>query len=218
MADLNFGAWNASNPYWNAGQGWLPIGDPDNDEASPATYGGVFDGNGHVISNLFIDRGGHTRAGLFDGIAWGAVVRDLGLRNVNVTGNDGVGALAGINNGTVRRAWSTGSVTGNAHNVGGLVGWNGGGDLIENSWSAANVTGGENTGGLVGRSRGQRAGQLRQRDGERRRRNNTGGLVGYNDKHGNDTGRIERSYATGAGVQQRLQHRRAGGPQQRHNL
>ena len=182
---------------WASGAGWLPIGDPDNEDATPETYGGVFDGNGRTIANLYINRNGEnmTRAGLFDGIRWGAEVRDLGLPDVDVNGLDGVGALAGINNGTVRRSWSTGSVEGLAANVGGLVGWNGDNDLIVDSWSAATVSGGGNTGGLAGRNKGTVRGSYATGSVSSigvGSGNYIGGLVGWND-----SGSILRSYAEG---------------------
>ena len=154
----------------------------------------MFDGNGYVIDNLFISRGSHTRAGLFDGTAWGSVVRDLGLPGADVTGNDGVGALAGVNNGTVLRSWSTGSVTGNAGNVGGLVGYNGNGDLIAYSWSSATVTGGGNSvGGLAGRNGGTIRGGYATGAVSGGSGLNIGGLAGLNEG-----GSVLRSYAKGA--------------------
>ena len=148
-ADLDFGTWDSSNHYWNGGEGWLPIGSLDNDD-DRAVYGGVFDGNGRTIANLYVNRGSYHLAGLFDGIGYGGVVRDLGLPGADVTGNNNVGALSGLNSGTVLRSWSTGGVTAQGVVAGGLVGVNGNGDLIGESWSAATVAGNENTGGLVG--------------------------------------------------------------------
>ena len=183
------------NDTYNQGNGWLPIGDPGNaEDDDPETYGGVFDGNGRTISNLYINRGADTRAGLFDGIRWGAVVRDLGLPDVNVTGGDTTGALAGINLGTVRRAWTTGSVTGNGENTGGLVGYNRPDDLIVDSWSSSTVSGQDNTGGLVGyNERGIVRDSYASGTVSAAGRDYIGGLVGSNEG-----GTIERSYATGA--------------------
>ena len=33
-ASLDFGTWDSDHPYWNEGKGWLPIGDPDNADAT----------------------------------------------------------------------------------------------------------------------------------------------------------------------------------------
>ena len=47
-----------SGDYWDSGKGWTPIG------GASGTYTAVFEGNGHTIANLFINRAsGHL--GLF---------------------------------------------------------------------------------------------------------------------------------------------------------
>ena len=187
-ADLDF-----TGSEWAGGDGWLPIGHTGNNE-DPAGYGGVFDGNGRAISNLHVDRDGLTRVGLFAAVVSGGVVRDLGLSDADVTGNDGVGALAGVNNGTVRRAWSTGEVDGRATAIGGLVGWNGSGDLIAESWSSASVSSSlGSVGGLVGRNRGAVTGSYATGQASSTSGNNIGGLAGWNDS----TGAITASYASG---------------------
>ena len=193
MADLDF-----TGSEWAGGDGWLPIGHPGINE-DLGSYSAVFHGNGRTISNLHIDRNGLTRVGLFTAVASGGVVRDVGLPGADVSGRDGVGALAGVNDGTVRRSWSTGSVVGQSHNVGGLVGWNGSGDLIADSWSAADASssgGGDYVGGLAGRNQGTIRGSYATGQVSATHTSsgsNVGGLVGWND-----AGTIKASYATGA--------------------
>ena len=190
MADLDF-----DGSDWASGDGWLPIGHTGNNE-DPSGYGAVFDGNGRTIANLFIDRDGLTRVGLFSAVEPGGVVEDVGLPDADVTGNDGVGALAGVNDGTVRRSWSSGQVAGSASAIGGLVGWNGSGHLIENSWSSAAVSSSDarNLGGLVGRNLGSIRGSYASGAVSTDSGINLGGLVGLND----DTGSITASYAAGS--------------------
>ena len=122
-------------------------------------------------------------------------MRDLGLPGADVTGNNNVGALSGLNSGTVLRSWSTGGVTAQGVVAGGLVGVNGNGDLIGESWSAATVAGNENTGGLVGENRGTIRGSYAEGgvSGSGGSRDNVGGLAGLNSGDGAITG----SYATG---------------------
>ena len=176
-ADLDFGTWDSANPYWNEGEGWRPIGDSGTDD-SREIYTGVFDGNGRTIANLFVNRGSYSLAGLFDGIGYGGVVRDLGLPDASVTGNNSVGALSGLNSGTVLRSWSTGSVTA-GNQAGGLVGVNNQGDLIGESWSAATVTADdENAGGLVGTNAGTVRGSYASGRVTASGENSVGGLVG----------------------------------------
>ncbi len=74
---------------WNSGAGFVPIGD------STSTYRGNFDGQGHVISGLTIDRPGTNFVGLFGYIGGGSTVTDVGLEGGAITGHTAVGALAG---------------------------------------------------------------------------------------------------------------------------
>jgi hypothetical protein len=114
--------------------------------AAVSWFGGTFDGNGHVISNLHIEGGGYL--GLFGHLASEAEVSNLGLKVVVVNGfGDRVGGLAGSNYGSIVTSYSTGTVTGNSH-TGGLVGSNDG--SITTCYSTATVIGNWGTGGLVG--------------------------------------------------------------------
>jgi hypothetical protein len=111
---------------------------------------GEFDGNGHKISNLRLNFNFVAEVGLFGYLGSGGKVSEMGVENVNVTGAQEVGGLAGGSSGTVSNSYSTGSVrsvTG-TNNVGGLVGWNEG--TVSNSYSSCSVTGTNFFGGLVG--------------------------------------------------------------------
>jgi hypothetical protein len=107
------------------GKGWQPIGTEGN------AFKGTFDGNGHTISDLFIDRPDEDEVGLFGRVQEG-LVKNIGLLGVDVTGKKYVGALVGYSwKGTIdsdirppgSKTYSRGSVTGE-ENVGGLVGNN----------------------------------------------------------------------------------------------
>ncbi|HPM02413.1 MAG TPA: GLUG motif-containing protein, partial [Candidatus Cloacimonadota bacterium] len=81
-----------------------------------------------------------------------AEIKNLGLRNVNISGRALTGSLAGCNKGgIISSCFSKGSVSGTEHLVGGLIGYNESG-TISNCYNSANVngTGYQNTGGLVG--------------------------------------------------------------------
>ena len=128
-----------AGPTANGGKGWQPIG----------TCTGSFDGQRYEIRDLFIDRPGEDYVGLFNRVGWEGVIKDIGVVNVTVIGQDYVGGLAGRSyEGTVSDSYSTGSVTGNLH-VGGLVGENNG--IVSNSYFTGSVTGDNRVGGLVGR-------------------------------------------------------------------
>ena len=75
--------------------GFTPIG------TSTKPFSGVFDGNGHTISNLNIKSG--DSAGLFGYISNSGVVQNLTLSNVTVSGEFMyAGSIAGYSSGTVR--------------------------------------------------------------------------------------------------------------------
>ncbi|MFZ3098438.1 MAG: DUF1566 domain-containing protein, partial [Desulfosalsimonadaceae bacterium] len=145
-ADIDLG-----QPPWNDASGWEPIGT----EIEP--FAGHLDGNCKTINNLFIDRSGEDFVGLFGSVAPGAEVRNIALIDVDLTGRDAVGALAGKNEGEpISECLATGTVTGvgsSTGGVGGLVGYNAGG--IADSYAAVHVTGtGQYIGGLVGKNSG----------------------------------------------------------------
>ena len=134
---------------WNAGSGFSPVGDNVNN------FTGIFDGLGHTIDGLYVNRSVTDNVGLFGYIS-GATIRNVGLTGVKITGQNYVGSLVGYNNGgTISNSYATisGSVYGYGNRVGGLVGANYG--TIDNSYAIINSGGsvsgtGDNVGGLVG--------------------------------------------------------------------
>lgn len=67
---------------------WTPIGKSGN------TFQGIFDGDGHTISNLLINKSWMSDVGLF-GVTANGEVKNFTLHNANVTGYLDVGAVAG---------------------------------------------------------------------------------------------------------------------------
>ena len=137
-------------------------------------FSGVFDGNGHVISNLKIN----DTSGAFQGL-FGLVgsfdpnnyveIKNLGLENVNINGGELAGALAGmvLSAGTVNISnnYSTGTVNISNSNSPGMLGLpgSGAGGLVgmifsqadslvsfDNNYSTATVNAISTAGGLVG--------------------------------------------------------------------
>ncbi len=142
------GAADAGDAYWNGGAGWAPLGDHTTD------FNTTFEGNGHMIANLFIARGTMDYVGLFGETGTSGVVRHVGLRDADVTGRYYVGGLVGWNDGTVRGSFVDGQVTARSSDGGGLVGFNNA--RIVASYAMATVDGGGDSGGLAG-SNGQYA-------------------------------------------------------------
>ena len=132
----------------------------------PIAYGddsfiGNFDGNGHEIRDLFINRrDGMAGVGLFGNLGANAVISNARLENARIAGNDYVGALVGrVRTSPVRieNSRARGEVFGEGgNNVGGLVGGLVGNLLdstvVEGSWFAGRVWGGVNVGGLIGQA------------------------------------------------------------------
>lgn len=163
VADIDLADYIAAN---YPEEGWLPIGD----ETTP--FKGTFDGNGHVISGLWIERPTTDNVGLFGVVgnwrimktdntarpasadaAVGARIFDLGVVGGKITGKDQVGGLIGVSGSTVvSRCYINVDVNGNA-NVGGIVGnWYGknAATVIEDCYVAGRVSGVNRIGGIAG--------------------------------------------------------------------
>jgi filamentous hemagglutinin family protein len=167
---------------WAGGQGFLPLN----------LYGGRFDGLGHTISNLTINRPNDTQVGLFGTVQYGAL-RNAGVVSANVTGQSNVGLLAGYSYGTtITNSYSTGNVAG-YDGVGGLIG-NSTNDQIANSHSAAAITGVPYNYSYSYSGYSSYYGNYSYSENETYGSSNLGGLVG----RANGGGTISNSYATGA--------------------
>ena len=115
-----------------------------------SNFTGVFDGNNNVISNAVINQPASDFIGLFGYTGPYAIIRNLGVEDVRMTGNSSVSGLAGMNYyGTITDCYVTGTVSGAGSNVGGLVGWNYNGSLIS-CHATASVTGTNGTGNYIG--------------------------------------------------------------------
>ena len=211
MASLDFdtngnGSADSGDTYWNGGAGWLPIAGAQNIGANQG-FQATFEGNngdddGHSISNLFINREYATdniwagyRMGLFGAVGDMAVIRNLTLTGVNVTGEEEVGGLAGISLGAIDSVDVTGSVTGSTIDVGGLVGFLLRGSLIDSTFDGTVSGTASHMGGLVGANTGatirysEAAGTVTASGSSS---GHVGGLAGSN------TGTIAASFAASA--------------------
>ena len=178
-------------------EGWLPIG------SSFGYFIGGFDGNGHKIKGLWIDRSNMIFVGLF-GATESADIKNLGvdIADAGVKGYSYVGGLVGyLYNGTIANSYTTGNVTGANEYVGGLVGFcpfNSIGS-IANSFATGNVSGSNIVGGLVGWHEGfDGIGSITNSyaTGNVSGGYNVGGLVGWQLTFGG-VASIIYSYATG---------------------
>lgn len=134
-----------TTPSWDGNKGFSPIGN------GTTTFSGNYDGQGYLISNLYINRSTSNTMGFF-GLISGATISNVNIINCDITGQSYVGGLVGASSSssTVSKSYSNGTVNGTT-SVGGLVGINQFSSEISNSYSNAIVSGTTtNVGGLAG--------------------------------------------------------------------
>ena len=140
--------WNDEGTSADLLEGFEPIGLYESEDSNEG-FTGVFDGKGHIITGLTVNRSVENGTGLFAYIGGGGLVLNLSLSNVFVRGNDWTGGLAGVSGGLVIDCSSEGTVAGSS-DTGGLIGFNA--VEMRNCWSAGLVSGYWHVGGLVGDS------------------------------------------------------------------
>lgn len=149
-----------AGPTANDGKGWEPIGGVFGVEPYGGAFDhvepfvGSFDGQGHQVRSMFIDRPHISGVGLFGTLQDPGVIKNIGLVDIAVTGDWIVGGLVGLNlGGTVSSSYAKGNVAGTGR-VGGVAGRNAGATVIDRSYSSGSVTGGWCVGGLAASNSG----------------------------------------------------------------
>jgi hypothetical protein len=109
---------NTISKQYNDGKGFKPISGNDNDNA----FTGSYDGQGHKINNLYINRPNQENIGLFNHLK-GATVKNLNLLNADITGASYTGGLvaAAVSGTVISNVSVSGAVTGD-HETGGFAG------------------------------------------------------------------------------------------------
>lgn len=134
---------------YDGGAGFRPIGDNTN-----GNFSGTYDGGGHVVDYLYINRPSTNFIGMF-GSTQGATIQNLGITNPTIAGNEYVGTLVGMTHNTeITNCFTSGtvaaSIRGNMNFVGGLIGHNNNSNIL-GCYSTLQVTGVQSViGGLVG--------------------------------------------------------------------
>ena len=117
-----------------AGYDWTPL----------KKFYGTFDGQGHVIHNLYINSTSNT-LGLISYLQGGASVTGLGITgSVTCTNNTRIAQAGGIvgymyDKASITQCWSAVNVTSNKH-AGGIAGYTAGGSIITNCYASGNIT------------------------------------------------------------------------------
>jgi hypothetical protein len=114
----------------NSNAGWLPVG------VSGGEFTGNFNGQGKVISNLYINRAATEEVGLY-GALYNATITNMGI-SATVSGYNYTGIFAGRSDGgTISNIYTTGTLNVYGYRCGGLIGYNG--STLSNSYSSAQI-------------------------------------------------------------------------------
>ena len=132
-----------------SGSEWTPIGT----EADP--FKGTFDGNGHTVSGIRINRPNDGDQGLF-GYSYSATIKNVGVINADIKGSENVGGICGYsyydaNSAAtyIENCYFTGEISGMG-SVGGICGE--GYVDIRNCYNNGEVSGNGYIGGICGTS------------------------------------------------------------------
>ena len=139
-----------------SGHEWISIGDGANTDRG--SFQGVFDGQSHVVYNLYSHEGTQSenqsnnllRNGLFGSI-YNATVKNLGIENADIVipmkdgSTYGKGILVDwMTHSTINNCYTTGSITGGSYvekYIGGIAGFLNGNNSISQCYSTAAITG-----------------------------------------------------------------------------
>ena len=112
----NLATYDGTSP--NTWMTWTPIGNG----ASRRVYSGIFDGQGHTISGLYVNSNDNY-IGLFGVVMSGSNIKNIGVINSYFKGNDFVGGIAGTVNESsfVQNCYSINTISGNDY-IGGICG------------------------------------------------------------------------------------------------
>ena len=147
-ADIDATGTSNTGDVWGS-KGFAPVG------GYSVPFSGIFDGQGHTISNLTIYQHKLNRVGLFGVIDSGATVENTTLAGGTINGYSGsIGGLAGINYGALTNCRISVAVKSTRGGfVGGMIGSNNG--TISNCQASGNVSGsGGFRGGVAGMNNG----------------------------------------------------------------
>lgn len=135
-ADLDLTAFSAA-------AGWESIG------SGTSPFKGVFEGNGHTIANVSVNRPAFDEQGLF-GVTSGATISNISIVNAVIAGADEIGGVIGRAEKTVVTGVSVQGAVSGANDVGGLIGSADALTTLNESYAAAAVQADSGSGGLIG--------------------------------------------------------------------
>ena len=178
----------------------------------PVFSASEFDGDGHTLANLTVNRQNNNDIGFIGTLSLGSTLRNIGLTHISVTGDNYVGGLVGENYGSITNSYATRTylnwkgayAAGTTYEIGDAVSYGNSSYLCKQAgtigkypsdsafWDKEGVNGSSYVGGLVGYNHGTITSSYAT--GTVTGRDYTGGLVGQNSTGST----ITSSYATGA--------------------
>lgn len=134
---------------WNDSLGWNCFGYSTLNASTSFPFRGTYNGQGHTISNLYINRPDETGIGFFASTNR-AEISNLGFEGVNVIGDWGPAGIVGeIDDSTrVINCFVKGTITGSSY-VGGITSYNNA-SIIKNCYFIGSIVGVEGMGGITG--------------------------------------------------------------------
>ena len=183
---------------------WRPMGMADEKGYLTGWYTGIFDGNGHSISGLYVNRDESDDVddrfkvgiGLFG--YYSGLTRNLSVLDSYMRGESSVGGIIGYigynKTGTVQNCYSAATVWG-IDSIGGICGSSGGISKIENCYNMGNICGETEVGGICGDNHAiiKNCYNVGSVKGEM----NVGGITGANTKGNNVEEEITDCYNRG---------------------
>lgn len=183
--DINASATKGWRDKAGSGAGFKPIG------GDGSGFTGVFDGMGHAINDLYMNRPDATYIGLFGVIEKSGVVKNFQLSGELISnktppdGTKGRGSIAGENWGRIENVVNHASIQTTGF-VGGIVGTNYG--MLEGVTNKGDITGTAFVGGIAGynSSKDGQNGQIKNARNEGKIEGSSstvGGITGTNQKN-----------------------------------
>src|SRR5574344_317757 len=123
---------------------WTAVG------SMSARFTGEFDGNGHTVRGVYIDKPGSYDQGLF-GYIYNSEIKDLTVKESFIRGDRNVGVVCGLNvGGTITNCTGSGTVSGSESNAGGVCGYKDGTSVTNCTGSGTVTSTGNDAGGVCG--------------------------------------------------------------------
>ena len=157
----------------------------DNNFTPIGTFKGTFDGDGHTISGIRINRSSDEQLALFSYVSSSSIVKNITLDDTQIVGKGNLGGIAGSSYGTITNCHitSTVSIQGSNRYIGGIAAWGGG--TVSYCTSSVTISGSNynspsctDYGGIVGYYEGKLTGNIATHVRFYQYYSNAGGITG----------------------------------------